>query len=188
MLSNNQRKIYQTKMHEAKEADFAIDLMNHWPQFKWIKTSDNFCFDYFVVEPDLRPISPDVEFDGHYGHPLRAVAELKCRNCFSHSYPSLLLSANKLKKLRSWADNSGYQANTKHLRTKLQPVYALICIRFLDKDMYYRYEQEEFKRQFEKGLCYFERGGRTVQTRDEWDVEQVIHIHSSLFKEIPKYA
>lgn len=185
MQLRNQRRTYETEWNQAKESEFALKLKNHWPQFKWIKTTKNFCFDYFVVEPDLQPISQDVELEEYYAHPLRAVAEIKCRNCFSYAYPTLLLSAKKLQSLRTWSDNSGYQANKKYLRTLLSPVYALICIRYLDKDVYYRYEQNEFIEQFNKGLCYFDRGGRTVQTRDEWDIEQVIHIHSSLFKEIP---
>ena len=93
---------------------------------------------------------------------LIAIAELKCRDCRSDEYPTLMISSQKF--------DFGREVSAK------RGVPFCICIRWTDRDGIYRDDpSNEWERKS---------GGRTVQTRDEWDEETCVYIPIVSFEEI----
>ena len=90
--------------------------------------------------------------------------ELKNRGIESTKYDSLMLDHSKMMKIR-----------ITHWFTHL-PVF--VGVRYLDKDLYYEYDSFD-----EPNIFY---GGRTTQTRNEYDIKQVEYISLDKFKEFNK--
>ncbi len=160
------RPKYETEEHLEKERDFADCLANKWSTYTWEKADMKMGFDYWVYDDNRA---------------LRAVCEIKIRNIFSTSYTSILISKRKFEGIRTLCDLWGYNPTNNIHQNPLLPVYGIFAFRFLDGDFYYRYTLKELEEQKAKGQIWEEEGGgRTKQTRDKWDKEDIVHIAREL--------
>lgn len=91
---------------------------------------------------------------------LKAWLEVKCRSYPSTRYSTLMISVLK------------WETGTLHAKATGLPF--IIAIEFADGIKYYRYKESDEVR--------FTWGGRTRTTRDESDIEPVVHIPLDLFK------
>lgn len=91
---------------------------------------------------------------------VQAWVEVKCRNYPSTRYPTLMISVLK------W--------ETGIMRAQATGLPFIIAIGFADGIKYYRYSSEH--------KVSFTWGGRTRLTRDQSDIEPVVHIPMELFK------
>ncbi|QDP55600.1 MAG: hypothetical protein Tp152DCM223801_16 [Prokaryotic dsDNA virus sp.] len=88
--------------------------------------------------------------------------EVKCLNRTYKQYPHFILSYSK------------YMKGVEYYRTSRLPF--LFAVRLYDGDYYYRYDKTDNYK-----IIW---GGRTKNTRDEFDVEPIIQIPITEFKEI----
>jgi hypothetical protein len=91
---------------------------------------------------------------------IQAWLEVKCRNYPSHRYPTLMISVLK------W--------ETGILHAQATGLPFIIAIEFNDCIKFYKYSNEH--------KVAFKWGGRTKTTRDQSDIEPVVHIPMELFK------
>ncbi|HJQ26398.1 MAG TPA: hypothetical protein VKA60_20965 [Blastocatellia bacterium] len=93
---------------------------------------------------------------------IQAWLEVKCRNYPSTRYPTLMISVLK------------WETGILHSRTTGLPF--IIAIGFTDCIRFYRYS--------DKHKVTFKWGGRTRATRDNSDIEPVVHIPLELFRDL----
>lgn len=162
------RPRYETEEHLQKEREFADVLANKWSCYIWEKADINTGFDYWVYNDERK---------------VKAICEIKCRNTFSTTYVSIMISKSKFENIRTLCDMWGSEivSDGTKLGVKVLPVIGIFAFRFLDGDFYYRYSKPELEEQVSKKLVWDEeKGGRTKQTRDKWDIEDMVHISRDL--------
>lgn len=108
------------------------------------------------------PISYNLDYALVYGETILAWIEMKRRFCTRDKYPTLLLD------LQKW--HAGIDLYDRTARP------FILLIQWDDGDFYYDYDPLSIPK-----LRY---GGRTVKTRDAYDIEPVVHIPVSEFRRI----
>ena len=139
------RPIYENQKTISKEEDF--------------KESIESCSGYKLVK---MPRSYEVDFAMLDGRDYRGCAELKCRNCASTDYETLILSLHKLDALKRWGQYGS----------------ASLYVRFNDTDLVFPIAD---------GLTLDIRfAGRT--DRGDWqDLEPCVHIPVGLMSDIKSF-
>ena len=112
------------------------------------------------------PISYRVDFAILDGTTVQGFCELKCRAVASKTYDTLILSLGKWEALLN-------------LRRSAENMRSRICVRYTDGDFWYSVREDSPKEVTVKW------GGRS--DRGDWqDMEPVVHIPISLFREFPE--
>lgn len=110
---------------------------------------------------------------------LLGIAEIKARKHRWGTYPSLILSLKKWRQLLKWRScmaKPGMQPGG-----KLRAIDLIVVVDWEDQVGAYKFDELH---EVEGHLKIEEQGGRTRATRDEWDVEDVVHIPIELFSTI----
>jgi len=168
------RPLYETNEHLSKENDLKVSIEKAW-KVRLHKLPIHWRADYIVSNRRGACVG---------------LAELKCRNITSTQYPTFIISEKKISFTYKLISMFGYidhpelpAAQAPILRTRTyKPIPLLIMVRCLDKDLYYKFDPAHLR----DGISFIEEnGGRTKNTRDDKDIENVIHIPWTLFKPFP---
>jgi hypothetical protein len=111
---------------------------------------------------EKQPISYRIDFAGVRDNEIRFWAEVKCRECESTRYSTLMLSVNK------WVTGLNL--------ARLTGLPFILVIGYSDCIKYLLCNPNEILQ------VTYKWGGRTRKTRDSADIEPVVHIPLKLFK------
>lgn len=149
------RPLYETEKHLEAEKAFIKDIEVR-RNVRVLKLGINWKVDAICLKKNL-PI---------------AWMEIKIRQISLSTFPTIILSSKKI--------NSGLKL-CRHLwqpvLTNPKPLKFLFLIRCLDGDWFTELTEEAVS-QYDVTI----KGGRTSQTRDEYDIEPVVHIPTTAFK------
>lgn len=153
--TDTKRKKYETDEQLKNEELFKLKL-EKWTGKRFFKLpSPPWRMDYMVGKY--------LEHSNRYN--AVGFAELKIRNTYSDQYDTYMLSALKFENGVAW-------------HGCVRECSFCLFVRFKDKDMFYKFKPTD------RDSIHMEWGGRTFDTRDNFDVEPVVHIPMTLFKEV----
>lgn len=172
------RLAYETKESRERDGEIRDLLEAHWKnRYKILLTSPQCRFDAFICKAGKSPaISKAI---GKPSYSAVALLEIKKRSHPYGSYPSVIISLSKWQHLlfcREWMSKPEVGEDGKAI-----PLDVVIAIQWSDRLGYYKFDELH---EAEGALKVQEKGGRTKQTRDRWDIEDVIHIPIELFFDV----